>query len=302
MSGRLRQVLQFQSDADLKLDVLLLKNGAPVDLTGCGVQVDFYSSRAAVGFSLTVGHGILTPVTDGRAKVRVAAPGLAARIAVYDNCQVRVTPPDGEVQSWIIFRATVYQAASGLIAGSPSLNTGQAGAAAPVTVTADWDDTDTITVDAAPGVAGLSYRETLISLGDLPSTANDRDLANEVLRQLGLIVMPSKFFAIEEISLPSDDSVHHSAWQSVGVTAGNLCAQNNANAMVTADQPIEAWLEFSDANDNTGVIALEAANVIKNAGATPLSAPVVAEYFRVALKNPMGGSPATANVKTSFNG
>jgi hypothetical protein len=112
--------------------------------------------------------------------------------------------------------------------------------------------------------------------------------------------MANKFFPAEPDVLAAN-TTFESAWRSAGVGAGTLTAIGSFQALVSADQPVTAWIEFSD--DGATILGQTEPSTIGAAtGAVPLRIQLCAEYFRVGVNNPAGAAAsANISVKTSFN-
>ncbi len=147
------------------------------------------------------------------------------------------------------------------------------------------------------GQAGRSYLQALIGQGVLSAGATDADFAAWLLLQTETASMATKFFAVETDALGAA-STFHSAWRDSGVAAGALTVIGSFQALVASDQPVDAWIEYSD--DGAAVLGgSEEATIGAASGAVPLSLPLCARYARVAVSNP-GGGPANISIKAAF--
>lgn len=112
--------------------------------------------------------------------------------------------------------------------------------------------------------------------------------------------MASMFFPQESDSLAAD-ATFDSAWRSIAVGAQALTPFSTFNAQVSSSQAGTAWIEFSD--DGSTVLGQTApSNIGPEMGPVGLTIAVCAEYFRVAVNNPVGNPTASVTVKGSFNG
>lgn len=296
MAGVYPIPLDFASDADIAIDFLLQKNGSAVNLTGYGVSVAFANQSGQGGFEVHVGAGVLTPASDGYVRIRIPASEAADLAGRYSPCELKLMPGDGTTPLWLTFVTRIWVGAAQIIGASSPLTSGPLGTSAQ-TITVNWTDGG-ITVDASPGVAGASLLEGFIAAGTLPPTASWSDVIAYYLTQLELAILANQFFAQETDAL-ADGATWHSTWRSAGVAAGGLSALGSFNAQVTSDQPVSAWIEYSD-DGATPLGQTPTSNLGPETGAVPLSLPLCAEYFRVGIQNESGGS-ANVTAKASFN-
>lgn len=112
--------------------------------------------------------------------------------------------------------------------------------------------------------------------------------------------MANIFYAQESGSVNAN-STFHGAWRSTGSSIGELAPYRTFGAQVGSNQPVTAWIEYGD--DGSTPLGATAPAILSSSGnVVPLSIPVCAEYFRIAINNPPGSSTASITVKESFNG